>query len=103
MRRLQRLLGSPNQDGSHNAPSHQQECELPASADGSIARRVKSKPLRSATIWGRHVALDKQCLLMEVRSLVGFVTITVTPWRRSCARVVLWQKAPRDRMEAQGG
>src|SRR5215217_6153000 len=34
-------ISSPNQDGSHDAPSHQRECELPESADRSIARRAE--------------------------------------------------------------
>jgi hypothetical protein len=42
------------------------KCGLTESADRSIARKAE-QPLR----WpqsGRHVALDKQCLLIEVRS-----------------------------------
>jgi hypothetical protein len=30
----------------------------------------------------RHVGLDKMCLLMEVRSPLGFVSVTVTLRRR---------------------
>jgi hypothetical protein len=39
--RSQHLFSSPNRDGSHDAPSHQRECELPESADRSMARRAE--------------------------------------------------------------
>jgi hypothetical protein len=61
LRRLQRLR-LVREDGSHNAPSHRSR--LTKSADGSIAK--DTQPLRS-TPRGRHVGLDKMCLLMEVR------------------------------------
>jgi hypothetical protein len=41
--------------------------ELPESANRSIAREGHSKPLHSASNSSRHVSLDKQCLLIEVR------------------------------------
>jgi hypothetical protein len=42
---------------------------LTKSADGSIARRTRSCCARPGE--GRHVGLDKKCLLMEVRSKDG--------------------------------
>ncbi len=44
------------------------ECELPESADRSIAREGQN-PLHSATDSSRHVGPDKMCLLIEVRYL----------------------------------
>ena len=41
------------------------ESGLPDSANGSMAK--DTEPLGSTTKGGRHVGLDKKCLLMEVR------------------------------------
>ena len=41
------------------------ESGLPDSANGSMAK--DTEPLGSTTKGGRHVGLDKMCLLMEVR------------------------------------
>jgi hypothetical protein len=43
--RLQRLLGSPNQDGSHPMHRATKEGELTESADRSIARRAPAAAL----------------------------------------------------------
>jgi hypothetical protein len=43
------------------------ESGLPDSANGSMAK--DTEPLGSTTKGGRHVGLDKMCLLMEVRLL----------------------------------
>src|SRR4051812_43416573 len=63
--RLQRLLGSPKRRISQCTESPNRECELTESANRSIARRAQL--LRSAATKPPS-RLDKQCLLIEVRT-----------------------------------